>query len=259
MPFRILDRTNRIFPHKSQYTSEGMEQFKVAHRPQAAILIVSDEPTTGNLWGAVLKELNVRPLLARTAEQAVDMLEVHTPDLIVVDISLRETNAVKTCAKLFEETAAPIMLLTPISNESHLLEAYRAGVDECVIKPISPTLFAAKIKVLLRRSRTAPMESAEHLKLGDLTLDSAKRELANAQGKRIRLTSLESRVLAMLMSHPDYPFSSEDIVRRIWGFEGEDSSVLVKNVIYRLRKKVEPNPNQPQHIRTETGGYLFRR
>lgn len=227
--------------------------------PQSSILIISDEPSTGNLWGIVLRELNVRPLLARTADQALEMLEVHSPDLIVVDVSLRDTNVTEICTKMFEQSAAPILLLTPMSDETHMLEAYRAGVDECVVKPISPALFLAKIKVLLRRSRRAPDELAEHLKMGEFTLDTARRELSDPFGRRVRLTPLESRVLHMLMTHPDYPFSSEDIVRRIWGFAGEDSSVLVKNVIYRLRKKIESNPNEPQHIRTETGGYLFRR
>ncbi len=226
---------------------------------QASILIISDEPSTGNLWGIVLRELNVRPLLARTAAQATEMLEVHSPDLIVVDISLHETNMVDICTKMFEESAAPILLLTPINNETHMLDAYRSGVDECVVKPISPALFLAKIKVLLRRAHREPMEHADRLKLGELTLDTSKRELTDPFGRHIRLTPLESRVLHMLMTHPDYPFSSDDIVRRIWGFTGEDSSVLVKNVIYRLRKKIESNPNEPQHIRTETGGYLFRR
>ncbi len=227
--------------------------------PQSSILIISDEPSTGNLWGVVLRELNVRPLLARTAAQAVEMLEVHSPDLIVIDATLRETNVLEMCTKMFEESAAPILLLTPDGSEAHMLEAYRAGVDECVIKPISPALFVAKIKVLLRRARREPVENAERVKMGELTLDTAKRELSDPFGRRIRLTPLESRVLHMLMTHPDYPFSSDDIVRRIWGFAGEDSSVLVKNVIYRLRKKVESNPNEPRHIRTETGGYLFRR
>ncbi len=226
---------------------------------QSCILIISDEPSTGNLWGIVLRELNVRPLLARTAEQALEMLEVHSPDLIVVDVTLRDTNTVDICTKMFEQSAAPILLLTPLNSETHMLEAYRAGVDECVIKPISPALFLAKIKVLLRRSRREPDEHVENLKMGEFTLDATRRELSDPFGRHVRLTPLESRVLHMLMTHPDFPFSSEDIVRRIWGFAGDDSSVLVKNVIYRLRRKIESNPNEPKHIRTETGGYLFRR
>jgi DNA-binding response OmpR family regulator len=61
------------------------------------------------------------------------------------------------------------------------------------------------------------------------------------------------------MSHPNQPFSNEEIIERVWGFIDEGSSVLVKNVIYRLRKKIEPNQERAQFIRTETGGYLFRR
>ena len=61
------------------------------------------------------------------------------------------------------------------------------------------------------------------------------------------------------MTHPNQPFTNEEIIERVWGFYSEGSSALVKNVIYRLRKKIEPNPNEARYIRTETGGYLFRR
>lgn len=226
--------------------------------PQASILIVADEPATGNLWGVVLRELNCRAVVARTASQAMDMMEEVSPDLIVVDISLFKTNALEICSELFGNSAAPIMLLTPINNESHMLEAYHAGVDEVMIKPVSPALFLAKIKVMLRHSRNVSSENLENLKLGELTLEPSRRDVVQPNGIRIPLTHLEFRVLYMLMNHPDYAFQPGEIVRRIWGYDPEESSVLVKNVIYRLRKKLEPNPNQPRYIRTETGGYLFR-
>jgi DNA-binding response OmpR family regulator len=61
------------------------------------------------------------------------------------------------------------------------------------------------------------------------------------------------------MDHPNQPFTNEEIIGRVWGFYGEGNSALVKNLIYRLRKKIEPNPNEAHYIRTEMGGYLFRR
>jgi two-component system response regulator VicR len=158
-----------------------------------------------------------------------------------------------------EHVSVPILFLTPINNETHMLEAYQAGADECVIKPISPALFLAKVKVWLHRTWTVQVESLDKLMVGDLTLDPAKHHLFNADGRKIRLSNLEFRVLYLLVDHPNQLFTNEEIIERVWGFYGDGSSALVKNVIYRLRKKIEANPNQAKYIRTETGGYTFRR
>jgi two-component system OmpR family response regulator len=226
---------------------------------EPTILIVSDDNRVAHLWGLVLAELRCMPVVAGSYLAALRTLDKTEPELIVVDVTQRATDGVTICAKLYGSSGAPILLLTPVNNESYMLEAYSAGVDECVIKPVSPALFLAKIKALLRRSQTVPIESLEHIKAGDLTLQPMKRELLTAGGSHIGLTQLEFRVLHLLMNHPDRAFSSDEIVQLIWGVEGGSNSALVKNVIYRLRKKIEPKPGQMRYLRTETGGYLFRR
>ncbi len=226
---------------------------------ESSILIACDEPTTSKIWGLCITELHCRPLVANSIEQAVSILENASPDLIVIDVTSREMNGVQMCIALREHASVPMLLLTPINNESHTLEAYRAGVDDCIIKPISPALFLAKVKVWMHRSWTVQVESLDKLNIGDYTLEPAKHYLVGSDGKTIHLSNLEFRVLYLLMNHPNQPFSNEEIISRVWGFYGEGNSALVKNVIYRLRKKIEPNPNEARYIRTETGGYLFRR
>jgi two-component system alkaline phosphatase synthesis response regulator PhoP len=226
---------------------------------QSSILIVSDEPATGAIWGLLVKDLDCTPLAARSAAQAVEMLVETAPDLIVVDVTQRATDGIKTCAALHDNAASPILLLTPVNNETYMLEAYAAGVDECVIKPVSPALFLAKVKVWLRRSWTVSVASLGNIKIGELTLEPARRQILADDGRRIRLSQLEFRLLHLLMNHPGRAFQTDELIERIWGFGELGRSALVKNVIYRLRKKIEPDPNQPRYIRTETGGYLFRR
>lgn len=226
---------------------------------ESGILIICDEPTTSRIWSLCITELNCRPLVANSVKQAVAIIEESSLDLIVVDVTSRDVSGIQICHDLREYANVPLLLLTPINNETHTLEAYQAGVDECIIKPISPALFFAKIKVWLHRSWTVQVESLDKLTIGNYTLEPAKHYLQGGDGKKIHLSNLEFRVLYLLMNHPNQSFTHEEIIRRVWGFYGEGDSALVKNVIYRLRKKIEPNPNESRFIRTETGGYLFRK
>ncbi len=177
---------------------------------------------------------------------------------MIVDVASRNVNGIQLCRDLREYTNTPLLLLTPINNESHSLEAYQAGVDDCIIKPISPALFLAKIKVWLRHSWAVQVENFGRLTIGDYALEPAKRQLWGPDGKNIRLSNLEFRALYLLMEHPNRPFASEEIIERVWGIYSQGNSALVKNVIYRLRKKIEPDSNEARHILTEAGGYLFR-
>jgi DNA-binding response OmpR family regulator len=226
---------------------------------ESSILIVCDEPTTSRVWGLLVTDLHCRPVIASSLSQAISSLEENAPDLILIDVKSRVVNGIEICHGLREHVTTPMLLFTPINNESHTLEAYQAGVDECVIKPVSPDLFLAKVKVWLRRGWTVHVESLEKLQIGKITLEPSNHQLVTSDGKRIRLSNLEFHVLYLLMNHPNQPFSNEELTERVWGFYGGGNSALVKNVIYRLRKKIEPNPNDARYILTETDGYLFRR
>jgi len=225
---------------------------------ESSILIVSDEPTTSRIWGLCLIELHCFFLVANSIPQALTLMEESNPDIVVVDVTARDVNGVQICRSLREHSSIIILLLTPINNESHALEAYQAGADECIIKPISPALFLAKVKVWLYRTRTIQMDTLDELSIGELTLEPSNHLLLDKSGRKVHLSDLEFQVLYLLMNNPNRAFKSEEIVKRIWGHHGEGSAILVKNVIYRLRKKVEPNPNQPKYIRTDPEGYLFR-
>lgn len=223
------------------------------------ILVVCDESTKRKIWTVCISELHARPLIADCYEQAVNIIEESSPDLVIIDVSSRDSNEIQICHDLREHTTVPLLLLTSNPSEYHLLEAYQAGVDDCIIKPIGYALLLAKVKVWLYHSWTVQVEDLDNLTVGEYTLEPARRLLQGRDGKKIHLSNLESRVLYLLMEHPNQPLTSEDIAGRVWGVYGKGNSALVKNVIYRLRKKIEQDQKRAQFIRTETGGYLFRR
>jgi len=176
------------------------------------------------------------------------------PDLIVIDVNAPHVQRMELCRKFRALSASPILLFLPANNETEILEAYQNGVDECVIKPISPAIFLAKIMAWVRRSWAVPMSP---VRTGKLKLDPARRSALEPDGNEIKLTNLEFRLLHLLMSHPGYVFKNEEIMQTVWGVEG-DMAVL-KNVVYRLRKKMEMDSGKQLYlIQTWPGGYSFQ-
>ena len=222
------------------------------------VLLVSDDPEAGRIWAYVLGQRRLEITTARSAEDALKRWAEGGFDLVVIDVCTSQLDGVGLCRRLRAEAIAPILLFTPRSDEAYILEAYRAGADECVVKPISPSLFLAKVNAWLRLSWAIATDTLDGLKAGDLCLDPARREVKNGSGSAVRLTSLEFRLLYLLMSHRGRILESDVIVDRVWGYTNCDESALLKNAIYRLRRKIENDPRQPHYIQTVAGiGYVF--
>ena len=225
---------------------------------QAKVLVVSDELNTARIWCQILNEKNMDTTLLGSPEETLQVWSEAIPDLVVIDSYSVEFDSISLVRQLREQGVVPIILLTASNNETHVLEAYRAGVDECVIKPVSPALLLAKVKAWLRRTWTMPAESLDVIQVGGLQLDPAKRQVMTDEQQTINLTTLEFRLLHLLMTHPGWVLTTEDIVQKVWGFHGNGDSNLLKNVVYRLRRKVDPDQGNPRYIHTETGlGYKF--
>lgn len=226
---------------------------------RAKVLLVSDDYISAHLWCNLLSEMNIDTTLLSSPGEALSAWLELIPDLIVVDMYSSEFDGVDLVRQMREQGVVPIMLLTAINNETHFLEAYQAGVDECVVKPISPALFLAKVRAWLRRSWSMPAESLDVLNVGGLHLDPTNRQVTTDTEETFKLTNLEFRLLHLLMSHPGWVLSTEDIVQKVWGYHGNGDSHLLKNVVYRLRRKIDPDPGNPRYIHTEAGlGYKYQ-
>jgi DNA-binding response OmpR family regulator len=223
------------------------------------MLLVTDDPEAGRIWAYVLGQQRSEIIAARSAEDALKRWEEEGGfDLIVIDVYTSQLNGIALCRRLRAEAIAPILLFTPRTDEAYILQAYRAGADECVVKPISPSLFVAKVNAWLRLSWTIATDTLDGLKAGTLYLDPSRREVKNGSGSAVRLTNLEFRLLYLLMSHRGRILESEVIVNRVWGYTDGDEGALLKNAVYRLRRKIENDPGQPRYIQTVAGiGYVF--
>jgi two-component system, OmpR family, KDP operon response regulator KdpE len=224
--------------------------------PAPKVLIVSNQQTTGPLWVFSLQQQKMNVVLESDPQRAIQRCETDAPDLIVLDISLADEGTLPLLKALRTEVVSPIILLTPARTEDRLVEAYDAGVDDCMLKPVSPSIFQAKIKVWLRRSWSVSMNTLDPMKVGKLQLFPAERLILMENGQAVRLTNLELRLMYYLMIRADHTVSIEELNQRVWGYAAEADNTMLKNVVYRLRRKIESDPSDPQFVQTVVGaGY----
>lgn len=222
------------------------------------VLLVSDDLVMARIWGYALNQTGLEVTLTPVAGDALDRWEEGAYDLAIIDLSDSHREGISLCQRLRAQAVNPILLLTPRGDEDRVLEAYQAGADECVVKPISPCLFLAKVGVWLRRSWTVPTRSLGSFQVDGLRLDPVRREVVSTGGAAAKLTNLEFRLLHLLMCHCGQVLQSDLILDRVWGYVGGGDSAMLKNVVYRLRRKIEPDPSQPHYIQTVPGeGYAF--
>ena len=220
------------------------------------VLIVSNQQTTGPLWAFSLQQQKLQVVLESEPSNTLARWEKEIPDLIILDINLPEAGTLELIRGMRAEMLIPIILLTPYRSEEFLLEAYQAGVDDCMIKPVSPSLFQAKIKVWLRRSGSISSAILNPLKVGPLQLFPSEKLILLKNGSAAPLTNLELRLLYCLMSQPGQIVTIEELNQRVWGYTGEVDNTMLKNVVYRLRRKIEADPANPLIIQTVVGtGY----
>jgi DNA-binding response OmpR family regulator len=224
----------------------------------STILLVSDSLEAARVWGYALRQRGHRPELAVRQEDALRLASERSPDLAVVDIHTQESRWLDFCGELRRRGVSPIIFLVPAADESYILAAYACGVDEVAAKPLSPLILLAKVESWLRTVWSAPAGSLEPLTAGNMALDPERRALCIDGCQSFRLTNLELRLLQSLMANPGQVLSADFLIERLWGSKGADAAML-KNVVYRLRRKIEPAHTRQHYIVTVTGqGYRLR-
>jgi DNA-binding response OmpR family regulator len=144
------------------------------------------------------------------------------------------------------------MMLTVRGEEEDLVRALGLGADDYLTKPFSPRTLLARIKALLRR---AGMESASPLAAGRLALDVEEHTVAIGSAAPVRLTKLELRLLQMLLANAGHTVSSDRLLVQVWGHRSGGDRQLLKQLVHRLRQKIETDPSAPALLRTSAAGY----
>ena len=220
------------------------------------VLIVSNRFTTGPLWVFALQQEKLSVALETNPSNALARWEREVPDLILLDLNLSPALTLERIKSLRGEMLIPILLLASGWSEADVLAAYQAGIDDFVPKPVSPSLLLAKLNVWLKRSASVSIDVLNPIKVGTLQLFPSEKTILVEKGGAVHLTNLELRLIYYLMNRPGQIVTIGDLNQRVWGYNAEADNTMLKNVVYRLRRKIEADPANPLIIQTVPGvGY----
>jgi len=220
------------------------------------ILVVDDEPQIRRTLRTTLTTAGYEVEDAKTGEEALEKLRDYRPDLILLDINMPGMGGLATCRSIREDPNVAIVMLTVHNTEAAKVEALDAGADDFITKPFSMPELLARIRAVLRRLPLA-QSPAGRLRIGDLRVDFGARTVTR-KSATAHLTPKELDLLRYLTQHPNEAVPHRELLQAVWGPDYGDQVDYLRAFIKSLRKKIEPNPDQPKYITTEPWvGYRF--
>ena len=178
--------------------------------------------------------------------------ESESADLLVLDINMPGLSGFQVCEAIRARSRVPVMMLTVRGEEEDLVRALDLGADDYLTKPFSPRTLLARVKALLRRSG---MESTAPLAAGRIALDLEEHTVRIGTATPVRLTKLELRLLQMLLANAGHAVGSDRLLVQVWGHRSGGDRQLLKQLVHRLRQKIEADPAAPALLRTAASGY----
>jgi two-component system OmpR family response regulator len=228
------------------------------------ILVIDDDPQIRALLEEYLAENGLRVSVGSTGEEMSKILNDEAIDLIVLDLRLAGEDGMTIVRSLRDRSAIPIVMLTGVRDEADRVMGLELGADDYLTKPFSPRELLARIRTVLRRSKSAAPGPAREREIrayrfAEFELNLRTRRLKRNNGADIVLTNGEFNLLAALLAAPERILTRDQLLEasRVYDNEVYDRAIDIQ--VLRLRRKIEPDPAQPQFIVTERGaGYIFR-
>jgi DNA-binding response OmpR family regulator len=211
------------------------------------ILLVDDDPDLLAVTGFALQQAGFLVVKAEDGVEALAAFQREQPDLAVLDINLPRMNGFDLARQLRQRSRIPLIMLTARSEEEDVVKALSLGADDYLSKPFSPKILLARVKALLRR---VGIEAEETVALGNLSLDVTELTLSGLARGVVRLTPLETRFLQLLIGQAGRTVSTDRLLVHVWGNRADGNRQLLKQLVHRLRQKVEVDPSEPKLIRT---------
>lgn len=228
------------------------------------ILVVDDEAPIQRILRRNLTMSGYEVFIAENGKQAVEMVRLHQPDLILLDLCMPgELDGLDVCAKVRQSVQTPIIVLSAVTEEKQKVRALDLGADDYLTKPFGNDELQARVRACLRRAHTAEtqVESGPEMLISDdgyLTMNVPRRQVKAGEND-VRLTPTEFELLRQLMTYAGKVLTHRSLLRAVWGPEYGEEADYLRVYIRQLRRKVEIEPSRPRYILTEPGiGYVFR-
>jgi DNA-binding response OmpR family regulator len=210
------------------------------------ILLVDDDPDLLDVTAFALQQAGFVVVKAADGLAALEVFGREQPDLAVLDINMPRMDGFEVARRLRAAASIPLLMLTARSEEADVVRALGLGADDYLTKPFSPKILIARVRALLRRVGTAAPAAVE---AGPLSLDVTERALLGLARGPVRLTPLELRFLQLLFAHAGRTVPTERLLVHVWGNRADGNRQLLKQLVHRLRHKVEDDPSKPRLIR----------
>jgi two-component system, OmpR family, response regulator ResD len=222
-----------------------------------SILIVDDEKNIREVVSSYLQREGYHIYETVSGKEAIKLVQSKNIDLVILDPMLPDISGEETCQTIRRVSSVPIIMLTAKITEQQQIDGLSIGADDYVLKPFSPKELVARVKAVLRRNDHELLADRISFNEGDLTIVSTKREVLK-HNEVVNLTPNEYKLLMVLVTNPNRPFTRDELVEKIFGYDSLSDPRTIDSHIKNVRKKIETNPKEPTYIQTVFGvGYKF--
>lgn len=223
-----------------------------------SILVVEDEEDIRELINYNLTREGFRVEAVSTGEEALQSLKKSTPDLILLDLMLPGVDGLEVCRRMKSNantSSVPVVIVTAKGEEADVVTGLEMGADDYVIKPFSPRVLLARVRAVLRRQDSPPVDEEDTLEIHNMVIHPGRHEVT-LEGKKVDLTLTEFRMLHLLASRPGWVFTRYQIIEAVHGenYLVTDRSVDVQ--VVGLRKKLGSSGRLIETVRGI--GYRFK-
>ncbi len=225
---------------------------------QGNILIVDDDPLIVRLVRLHLEKEGYRVQSVGNGQAALDVLADAVPDLVILDLMLPVLDGYTVCERIREFSLVPVIMLTAKGEQVDKLRGFEAGADDYLTKPFGPQELIARVRAVLRRSQQgAGASTPAVVRCGEIAIDFVRRRVT-VRGEVVKLTPTEFQLLQHLALNAGKVLSHAQLLTQVWGPEYRDDRDYLWAYVRHLRRKLEPDPEHPTHIRSEPGfGYVL--
>lgn len=220
------------------------------------VLVVDDEMKITRLLRDYLQQAGFVVVTASDGPGALATARQEKPDMIVLDLGLPGIDGLDVTRTLRSSSDVPIIIVTARSEESDRIVGLELGADDYLVKPFSPKELVARVRAVLRRV-DASVEVSEVVRAGALEIDTLKHR-AQLEGRDVDLTSTEYELLLHLARSPGRVFTRAQLLDALHGVAFESYERAIDAHVKNLRRKIESDPRNPQHLLTVYGvGYKY--
>ena len=221
------------------------------------ILIAEDDKEIARSIGIYLKNENFNIFYAYDGLEALEIFKNEKIDLIIMDLMMPKLSGEEAIIKLREISVVPIIILSAKSEDTDKIFGLNIGADDYIQKPFNPMELIARVKSNLRRFYAYDLKNDRNfIEIGSIKLDLSQK-IAYVEDKPVALTSIEFKILELLMRNPNRVFSIEEIYESVWNEPAMEAKTVTVH-IRRIREKIEVNPKKPMYLKVQWGlGYKF--